>query len=75
MECCKKLKNSFAKVGAFSTERNFIHGDLDGVIRWIGGEAEAFNEILAIEETFVPSPALEEPSHSLKKLSASMQRL
>jgi hypothetical protein len=47
MKCCNKLKNSFAKVGAFSTERNFIRGDPDGVIRWIGSEAEAFDEILS----------------------------
>jgi hypothetical protein len=47
IECCNKLKNSFAKVGAFSTEQNFIHGDPDGVIRWIGGEAEAFDEIFS----------------------------
>jgi hypothetical protein len=47
MECCDKLKNSFAKVGAFSTEQKFIRGDPDGVIRWIGGEAEAFDEILS----------------------------
>jgi hypothetical protein len=52
MECCNKLKNSFAKVGAFSTEQNFIRGDPDGVIRWIGGEAEAFNEILSDREDF-----------------------
>jgi hypothetical protein len=32
MECCNKLKYSFAKVGAFSTEQNFIRGDPDGVI-------------------------------------------
>jgi hypothetical protein len=32
MECCNKFKNSFAKVGAFSTEQNFIRGDPDGVI-------------------------------------------
>jgi alanine racemase len=47
MECCNKLKNSFPKVGAFSTEQNFIHGDPDGVIRWIDGEAKAFDEILS----------------------------
>jgi hypothetical protein len=40
------MKNSFAKVGAFSTKHNFIRGDPDGVIRWIGGEAKAFDEIL-----------------------------
>jgi hypothetical protein len=45
MECCNKLKNSFPKVGAFSTEQNIIHGDPDGVITCIGGESEAFDEI------------------------------
>jgi hypothetical protein len=40
------LKNSFAKVGAYSSEENFIRGDLEGVIDWISGEAEAFEEIL-----------------------------
>ena len=32
MECCNKLKNSFAKVSAFSAKQNFIRGDPDGVI-------------------------------------------
>jgi hypothetical protein len=47
MECCNNLKNSYAKVGAFSSEENFICGDPDGVIQWISGEAEAFDEILS----------------------------
>jgi hypothetical protein len=47
MQCCNKLKSSFAKVGALSTKQNFICDDPDGVIRWIGGEAEAFDEILS----------------------------
>ena len=47
MECCNKLKDNFAKVGAFSTERNFICGDPDGVICWICDEAKAFDEILS----------------------------
>jgi hypothetical protein len=42
----KNLKNSFAKVGAYSSEENFIRGDPKGVIEWISGEAEAFEEIL-----------------------------
>jgi hypothetical protein len=42
----KNLKNSFAKVGAYSSEENFIRGDPDGVIEWKSGEAEAFEEIL-----------------------------
>ena len=47
MQCCNKLKSTFAKVGAFSTEQNFIRGDPNRVIRWIEGEAETFDEILS----------------------------
>ena len=46
-DCANNLKNSFTKVGAFSSEQNFIRGDPDKVIRWISGEAEAFEEILS----------------------------
>jgi cell division septum initiation protein DivIVA len=47
LDCVKKLKTSFAKVGAYFAEENFIRGDPEGVIEWIGGEAEAFKEILS----------------------------
>jgi hypothetical protein len=47
LECARKLKNSFAKVGAYSLEQKFIRGDPEGVIQWIGEEAEAFDEILS----------------------------
>jgi hypothetical protein len=33
-------------VGAYSSEENFIRGDPEGVIEWISGEAEAFEETL-----------------------------
>jgi hypothetical protein len=46
MECCNKLKSTFAKVGAFSTEQNFIRGDPEGVVKWIEGEIEAFDEVV-----------------------------
>jgi hypothetical protein len=46
LEYVTNLKNSFAKVGAYSSEENFIRGDPEGVIEWISGEAEAFEEIL-----------------------------
>jgi hypothetical protein len=46
LDCVKNLKNSFVKVGAYSSEENFIRGNLEGVIEWISGEAEAFEEIL-----------------------------
>jgi hypothetical protein len=47
MECVKKIKTSFANVGAYSSEDNFIRGDPEGVIEWISGEAKAFEEILS----------------------------
>jgi predicted RNase H-like nuclease (RuvC/YqgF family) len=46
IECVKKLKASFAKVGAFSSEENFTRGNPEGPIEWIDHEAEAFEEIL-----------------------------
>jgi hypothetical protein len=46
LDCVKNLKNSFAKVGAYSSKENFIRGDPEGVIEWISREAEAFEEIL-----------------------------
>jgi hypothetical protein len=44
---CVKIKASFANVGAYSNEDNFIRGDPEGVIEWISGEAKAFEEILS----------------------------
>jgi hypothetical protein len=43
----EKLKTSFAKVGTYSSEENFIRGNPEGVIDWISGEAKAFEEILS----------------------------
>jgi hypothetical protein len=47
LECAKKLKDNFGRVGAFSSEQKFIRGDPDGVIEWIIGEVEAFDKILS----------------------------
>jgi hypothetical protein len=47
VECVKKIKTSFTNVGAYSSEDNFILGDHEGIIEWISGEAEAFEEILS----------------------------
>jgi hypothetical protein len=44
---CKKIKTTFANVGTYSNEDNFIRGDPEGVIEWISNEAEAFEEILS----------------------------
>jgi hypothetical protein len=45
--CVEKIKASFVNVGAYSNEDNFIRDDPEGVIKWISGEAEAFEEILS----------------------------
>jgi hypothetical protein len=47
LDCAKKLKDNFAKVGAYSSKQKFIRGDPEGVIEWIGEEGEAFEEILS----------------------------
>jgi hypothetical protein len=47
LDCMKKLKTSFAKVGAYSAKENFTRGEPEGVVEWISGEAEAFEEILS----------------------------
>jgi hypothetical protein len=47
MEYVKKIKTSFANVGPYSNEDNFIRCDPEGVIEWISSEAEAFEEILS----------------------------
>jgi hypothetical protein len=38
LDCVKKLKTSFAKVGTYSSEENFIRGGREGVVEWISGE-------------------------------------
>jgi hypothetical protein len=43
----EKIKTSFASVGAYSNEGNFVLGDPEGPIDWINGEAEAFEEVLS----------------------------
>ena len=43
----EEAKNSFARVGAYSSEQKFIRGDPAGDIQWIGKDAEAFDKILS----------------------------
>jgi hypothetical protein len=45
--CVEKIKASFANVGAYSTDENFIRGNPECVIERICGEAESFEEILS----------------------------
>jgi hypothetical protein len=52
LDCANKLKDSFAKVGAYSSEQKFIRGDPEGVIQWIGEEAKAVDEIFINRRDF-----------------------
>jgi chromosome segregation ATPase len=47
MDYAKKLKDNFAKVGAYSSEQKIIRGDPKGVIQWISEEVKDFEEILS----------------------------
>jgi hypothetical protein len=47
MKCVETIKTSFASVGAYSNEGNFVLGDPEGPIDWSNGEAEAFEEFLS----------------------------
>jgi chromosome segregation ATPase len=47
LDCAKKLKDNFTKVGAYSSEQKFIRGDPEGIIEWISEEDEAFEEVLS----------------------------
>jgi hypothetical protein len=45
--CVQRIKTSFANIGAYSNEDNFVLGDPEGPIDWINGKAEAFKEVLS----------------------------
>jgi hypothetical protein len=47
LDCAKRLKDSFAKVDAYSSEQKFIRGDPEGIIEWISEETKVFEEILS----------------------------
>ena len=68
-------KYFFIGVGAFSAEQNFIRGDPEGVIRWIEGEDEAFDEILSERGNFCACISARGAISCSKKLAVSMRRL
>jgi hypothetical protein len=74
-ECARKLKDSFARVGAYSSEQRFIYGDPNGVVQWITKEAEAFNEILSDRGDFCAFASAWGPRPSWRRLVANMSRL
>jgi hypothetical protein len=74
-DCAKKLKDSFAKVGAYSSEQKFIRGDPEGIIEWIGEEAEAFEEILSDHGDFSAFASAEGLQQFWKNLAANTLKL
>jgi hypothetical protein len=75
LECVRKLKTSFARVGAYSSEENFIRGDPEGVIDWISGEVESFEEILRDRGISMLSLALEALRQFWRRLVATTSKL
>jgi chromosome segregation ATPase len=75
LDCAKKLKDSFAKVGAYSSEQKFIRGDPEGIIEWIGEEAEAFEEIPATVVIFALLLVPEGLQQFWKNLAMNMLKL
>jgi hypothetical protein len=59
LECAKKLKDSFAKVGAYSLEQKFIRGDPEGVIQWKAKRPKLLMKYLAVMGISVLSPVPE----------------
>jgi hypothetical protein len=74
LECAKNLKNSFGKVGEYSSEQKFIRGDPDGVIQWISGEAEAFDEVLSDRGDFCAFAGARGAVSILKKVGCDHAR-
>lgn len=50
--CCEELERTFSSVWVRSQERNFMDGDIVGVMRWILGKVGAFKGILSTRENY-----------------------
>jgi hypothetical protein len=65
----------FTEVGAFSNNQNFICGDLEGAIRWIEGEVEAFDEVLVGRGDYCACVGAHGAVSLLEKVAVNMRRL
>jgi hypothetical protein len=74
-KCAKNLKNSFSKIGAFSSEQNFIRGDPDRLSDGLTVKPKLLKRFSVTEEICVPSLVLVGPCRSLKRSAANMPRL
>jgi hypothetical protein len=75
MKCCNKLKMVLLKLARSLWSRTLSVVILMGLSNGLLAKPKFLMKFLVIEEIFVTSPVPEEPSHSLRRLAASMQRL
>jgi hypothetical protein len=75
LECVRKLKDNFVRVGIYSYEQRFICGDPDGVVQWISREANAFDKILSDRGDFCVFSSARGPHLSWRRLVANILRL
>jgi deoxyribodipyrimidine photolyase len=61
----------FVNIRAFSSEEEFVNGDVAEAVKWIEGEVEALNKVLA-DGTSVLLWVHEEQFHCLKRLVTIM---
>jgi hypothetical protein len=58
LDCAKKLKDSFAMVGAYASEQKFIRGDPKELSNGSTKKLKPLMRYLAIVAIFGPSPVL-----------------
>jgi hypothetical protein len=75
LQCCNKLKIVLLKLAHSLRSRTLFMVILTGLSDGSVTKPKLLMKFLVIEEIFAPLPASEEPSHSLRKMVASMQML
>jgi chromosome segregation ATPase len=75
VECAKKLKESFAKVGAYSSEQNLSVVIPKGLSSGLAKRSKLLKKFSATVGTFVPSPVRKGLQEFWKKLVANISRL
>jgi hypothetical protein len=65
----------FASVGTFSSDEKFICDDIEGAIKWIEGEVEAFDEVLTGREDFCAYMGARGAVSLLEKVVVSTQNM
>ena len=69
--CCEELERTFSSVGARSQERNFIDGDIVGVMRWIYGKVCTFKGVLSTREDYCACIAARSTASALLRVGCN----